>query len=817
MQITDLYENFRVFPVEFKAEEKRFDYASATSIHSVVTDWAYGTPLKRSCVDISGGDPLTGKIGLDDLRGRFYLKITACMPNWTKLVNSLRVLVNGIVVYDEREAFFEQVNLGWPSLYIKADGAPFKRGTNEITLSTDNASGGGLYISEVSLVVYPEISDREQISSLRYAKKGGIFGVAVKDERGLCKGVGELVGCSLLKQSRYKDLCVFSFLAEQAGQAQGAALFGDGKTKLSLPVIVENDDEFLLGADSDDHRHDNSDEASFIPERLIFSGMGNFLQFRPQIGRNYYKLAGEDFYRKIISLAGDFGMKYGLADSNGVMKFLPDVSPKDFYGYHIHEPYLFFNPALLENPYEKDWFLCDPESVNALTCFGEGKALYESVLKRSKAKFSCGKGLTSFGSPSLLCVYEGDAGVDRLTIEPVSNVNLLAGAVRATSVGLWGAHIPTDWYFGVPVDRVKSNKFRLAMQYLYLSGASYIYAENALFKTNAFERCDAESEFCALNRKYLRDFYDYTLTHPRKGRLKTSKAVVYGRHEFFMWKTNDRIAELKEEDWDSKVWGKWDNSYHTEWNAVEEWLPASEKQNLFESPLNKKLFSGTPFGNVDIVSAEKDFSQYSQLVFLGWNTMNDELLSRLENYVFDGGTLVLSYAHFNCSDANYLEPKFPESDRLKDFIGLEITGEDAARRVRFGDESFMTSDLKIVAGKTLTATPIALNEKGRGVVYENSYGKGKVYFLALKEHITNEKDLPVYKKAMRVAAERGDEFCDNDSVSFTVRETRDEYILSVLNMNCIDGADEQFKINYKGRSVVGNVKVGEILRYELKK
>ena len=97
-----------------------------------------------------------------------------------------------------------------------------------------------------------------------------------------------------------------------------------------------------------------------------------------------------------------------------------------------------------------------------------------------------------------------------------------------------------------------------------------------------------------------------------------------------MWKPNDRMAELKKKDWDANVWGKWDNAYHVGWIASEAWLPVSDKQNEIVSPLNKDIFSGTPYGNVDVVSAEKDFSKYSQVAILGWNTMDDELLRRLK-------------------------------------------------------------------------------------------------------------------------------------------------------------------------------------------
>ena len=142
--------------------------------------------------------------------------------------------------------------------------------------------------------------------------------------------------------------------------------------------------------------------------------------------------------------------------------------------------------------------------------FTESKEAYLRSLDKTYIKNAQGaKGLSSVGAPSLLCVYEAKK-FDRVTIEPVSGLALITGAVRGTmgKNGYWGAHVPVDWYFGAPNDRIKSNKFLVSVLYLYMNGAKYVYTENAVFKTNAFSREDFESEFCRLNRKYLREFYD---------------------------------------------------------------------------------------------------------------------------------------------------------------------------------------------------------------------------------------------------------------------------------------------------------------------
>ena len=70
---------------------------------------------------------------------------------------------------------------------------------------------------------------------------------------------------------------------------------------------------------------------------------------------------------------------------------------------------------------------------------------------------------------------------------------------------------------------------------------------------------------------------------------------------------------------------------------------------------------------------------------------------------------------------------------------------------------------------------------------------------------------------MDIIGKQGDIKCDNHNVSFTIRETENEYIISVLNMNCIDDADEQFTVEFNGTNISGKVAVGEIKDYKIAK
>lgn len=822
-KIIDFYENINVYDGELSCDNKRqFDYKVPSSIHSEITEWAYGKIITRSCFDISDRTELIAKFDIADNEKRFKLKIVGCLKEWKKCVIDIEIKVNGALAYKNIEELFENVNLGWPSIYFDINSHLFNKGENRIEISTKNANGAGFLVHSVKLLSLPKISEYEQISATEFVKENQVFSIAVENANKDFIGIESIENCKFIKSTYFDDTCVLTFKSKGAGKVSAIANFMGAKVKLKAPLTVENNDQFLIGIDSDDHRHDLSEEFNRINKMTIFSDMGNFIQYRPQRVRNYYKLAPKQEFEKQVELMELFGVKYGLCDGEKLLSFLPEKYQDNFYGYHIHETYQFFSTVneSLDSDIELDKSYFKFKELKTSSCFADSKKLFMTYLEKIKSDKSEKIGLTSVGSPSLLCVYEGDAGFDRITLEPVSNVNLLLGAVRATSVKVWGAHVPTDWYFGVPIDQVKSNKYRLMMQYIYLNGASYVYAENSLFKTNAFDRLDFEDEHLKINRQILRDFYHYTQTHPRKGELKVDKALLYGKNEFIMWQTNDRMGELKEDDWDGAVWGKWDNDYHDCWQASKGWMPISDKQMSVESPLNTKLFAGSPYGSVDVVYAEKDLEKYKTIALLGWNTMDDKVLSNLKKFVKGGGTLVISYCHFNTVDRCDKPFEFMENSKITDFLGVEVDGEFVPdTRVYFEDQSTYLVENKVNCAlcNSVGAKVVCKDRQGNGIVYKNYYGKGKVYLCAFKEYYNKPWAIDLVAHLLEYVGKQGDFICNNKNVSFTVRQLSEkQYVVNVLNMNCLLNATENFTLSVFGKTISDSIKVGEIKEYTIK-
>lgn len=127
---------------------------------------------------------------------------------------------------------------------------------------------------------------------------------------------------------------------------------------------------------------------------------------------------------------------------------------------------------------------------------------------------------------------------------------------------------------------------------------------------------------------------------------------------------------------------------------------------------------------MDVISYEKDFSGYRALTFLGWNTMNDDLLNKAKRYVHNGGTVFISYCHFNYTDRNDREMTFPDNELTRDLLGLDVIGDFTAKKnVEFNDGTsfeFEISDLRIAKCKVAAAKAIAYDVGGNPIFYKNS-------------------------------------------------------------------------------------------------
>lgn len=249
----------------------------------------------------------------------------------------------------------------------------------------------------------------------------------------------------------------------------------------------------------------------------------------------------------------------------------------------------------------------------------------------------------------------------------------------------------------------------------------------------------------------------------------------------------------------------------------------AENQKYYESDLNRNLFSGTPYGAVDIIPYGSDYGKYKTLAFLGWNTYEESLAEKLKKYVSDGGSLFISLCHFNMTDRNDREMTFPDAETLEPLLGVIPQGTFIPEgEIKFKDGFAATADAPITtaACSVTTAAPIAYDSNGNAIIYKNSLGKGVVYFGAFKDYFSADWSIDIAKHIMEImASETATVICDNPNIAFTNRKTADRNILQLLNMSCADTCGQDFTVAYKKdgkcREIKGELNPCEIVTLDL--
>lgn len=816
-KIEALFEDFGRIEGKFQGNRKMFDYVAPDSMHSPITELGYGKRLELSCTDICG-EPLdvSFSLGGDIAERRYYVRLTACMPEWRKYLNDLKITVNGTTVYDYERTLFENVCVGWPVTFYPFDASLLHEGENTVTLSTENTSGGGLYVAKVDLLTLPAIRDGMQISSLRYARVGEPFTVAfygrgdvrVTDARGL-----ELL--EVKRSGLEPDISLIKCVA-RGEEVRLEIEYEGGREELLCPVIVPaSDDKFLVGTDTDDYRQDYSEEGNRVPEIFALTGMGNFYQFRPRAGhRSAAELPDRETWIARTNWLYDFDIKLSLSDADNLVPYLADVDPSMYVGKHCHETYLYFSKFNRAIEASRKHFQIDMDKIAETETFGENKKLYLEALDKMYDAQRQAMGSGSVGAPSLMAIYESTR-FPRVTMEPVSGVNLLLGASRGSCREGWGAHIPICWYYGYYNDLVKARKYWNTMFYCYLNGADYVYAENGLFKSQSMSREDWDTEFSIINRRFTREMYDYSLTHPRRGELRVPFACVFGNNEFILWHKDSRIPELEDcGDWDLDIWGKWkETNTYLCWRAIDAWLPVAERQNTVDDKYNLSLHSGTRFGSVDVIPYEKDYSKYKLITFLGWNTYEPTLAGKLRSYIEDGGTVLMSYCHFNMTDHCDKPFEYACDESVNSLLGFSNSRltELKSSVVIDGMEYGSDGRVKIVVPENLDGEPLCYDRDGNVILYRRKIGKGYLYLCTFATYYGYELSAAVMKRLLeKVSYTLCDSYCDNGNIAYTERVENGRRVFHLMNMSSACDEPQSFTLHVKGENGETIGRSGEI-------
>lgn len=380
----------------------------------------------------------------------------------------------------------------------------------------------------------------------------------------------------------------------------------------------------------------------------------------------------------------------------------------------------------------------------------DGARSFVANLRYSKGESSRHTG------PSALFRYFYQAGYDWLGTEQMYGpeevmLSSLRGASLAYSRPLYGSLHAMQWGGGPFVDPKHSLRLYMSLALSYMHGSSHINTEEALWTDEHMHDRYTESgkEHMFAQHQVL----DFVETHTRRGEMTNHIAIIQGKND--AWKAHDRTNHWSQE---GDKW-KFDKGCES-FDMLHVFYP----ENIMNSCGPEGWFSSTPFGTVNLLPVEAPLdvmNKHKAIIFLGWNTYDEDDFVRLKEYVFNGGTLLLSAAHLNSELQPDLPVRFPQNDAvIKEMLGDNY--------------------------QKLTART------------DINYGTGKIIYFPQKAYPAEDVLKEEYEKEIRTLAEKSIEneslkgwVSESPSIGFTAWDTPERRTLYLLNTDWSSEADKQ--------------------------
>jgi hypothetical protein len=214
----------------------------------------------------------------------------------------------------------------------------------------------------------------------------------------------------------------------------------------------------------------------------------------------------------------------------------------------------------------------------------------------------------------------------------------------------------------------------------------------------------------------------------------------------------------------------------------------------------------------DVIPCEapkETYLKYDYLIFLGWNSMTDEIYDKIYAFVENGGRLLMTAAHLNYTTRRDGERKFLDNDKMDKLFGCRWTGKTVFTNngVKFWDESL--SGLLYPGTKDKCSDPLYshgylsylecepttgfvvgdMNDdfmypgSGMPFVIENKVGKGTAILFTTENYPGNPALSPMYTMAMREMMTHSARACDlkvisNGALRYAVYEGGKMYLLN---------------------------------------
>ena len=454
--------------------------------------------------------------------------------------------------------------------------------------------------------------------------------------------------------------------------------------------------------------------------------------------------------------------------------------------------------------------------------------------------------------PTAISAYALEGGIDVPVLEmlPGDPEKLLA-FTRGASIGYeketFGGFIAHEWYGGYRHDdELKRKRLGLAYKYLYMSGASYIFLESGNTEINSFgDVRDYGDEACKFYRDSAKEHFEFFNNTPRLPYGPYAKvAFVFGEDDGYA----DFLGGSTWCQFGREEWGKGDRE--RSWRILSEVYrstPWHEQENFAADGLD---LSGAPaYGTYDVIPAASPLhvmKGYDYLIFVGHNTMSEELYTKLCDYVRGGGVLFAGVAHLATDSRRSGEHEYVRGGDFTDLFGVKLVGKTRENHgVKFYRDSIVenvkypgTNNLECDANYPSGYADIARLELSGAraaailadtflppegetipVLTENKVGEGSAILLSYLAYPGAPEVYPLYKIIVKALLRASHASADikvagSDKVRFSVffdgEGKRQMWLL-----NTAFTGEDTVTVYYGGKSEVIRLSSGEVRVIEL--
>lgn len=414
-----------------------------------------------------------------------------------------------------------------------------------------------------------------------------------------------------------------------------------------------------------------------------------------------------------------------------------------------------------------------------------------------------------------LSKYNIEAGIGMHILEiPNGDPDIMMPSIRGAVRNLcesdfWGTLIAHEWYGGMRNSDVQKRKrLDVLAKYAYINGAGMITLESGDNRVVSYgQEHDYDSEVCRDYRKMLSDISAYIRSDSRPaGGPRATFGILSG--------IDDGWTGFCQ----SSLWNQFGKEEFGHSDAEASWRLLSDfgtkrKWSDIDNYGDEDLSAYPAWGTYDIVPAEADvdaMSKYEYLVFLGWNTMNDELMDKLTEYAKRGGKLLLSGAHLNYNPVRGGEFMPPPEEKLMALCGCRYTGElfrtnygtkicreslerahlYPVSRTMFSDPiysagytSYMVTELCGAEALGYLAGAFSNYDTGKTSVIEHRLGEGLVTLVTSIDYPGNNALTPLYGAILREHMTASARECElkviaSDKLRYTVYSGDKIYLLN---------------------------------------